>query len=272
MQAVNASRMATAAARPQPPTTAARAAAAGAAAAAAAETAAQAQAATPADTPLAVVQLDALVVMKILKHCRDAVPATAMGQLLGLDVGERLEVTNCFAVPAQKEDDAQNLVEDYQAEMMRSFRDVNIDNNAVGWYQSTYLGSFVGSGMLESQFNYQSNIAKSVVIIYGTCCRLWQRGRLGMDAYTACRLVRVSSLHRPVPRFARHAGPARLPPERQGHAALQEQDVLHGHVRGGRTECVLEGVRMALTCWHGHPRQPSAAQAQPGRHQPAQPL
>ena len=156
------------------------------AAAAATPVAAPPSAAVASGDSLRVVQLDALVAVKILKHCRDALPALAMGQLLGLDVGARLEVTNCFAVPSGKEEDgpgqhgggggaaaaaaaaSAEAAAEYQAEMMRCLRDVNVDNNAVGWYQSTYLGSFIGSGMLESQFGYQTNIAKSVVIVYGT--------------------------------------------------------------------------------------------------------
>jgi hypothetical protein len=32
---------------------------------------------------------------------------------------------------------------------------VNVDNNTVGWYQSTYLGSFLNETMIETQFTYQ---------------------------------------------------------------------------------------------------------------------
>jgi hypothetical protein len=32
---------------------------------------------------------------------------------------------------------------EYQFEMMRCLRDVNIDSNTVGWYQSTFLGSYL---------------------------------------------------------------------------------------------------------------------------------
>lgn len=42
------------------------------------------------------VQLDGHVVLKITKHCRDNMPNPVSGQLLGLDVGPTLEVTDCF--------------------------------------------------------------------------------------------------------------------------------------------------------------------------------
>lgn len=55
--------------------------------------------------------------------------------------------------------------------MMKSLRDVNVDNNTVGWYKSTYLGSFLDESMIETQFNYQENIEKAVLIVYGTSTR-----------------------------------------------------------------------------------------------------
>jgi translation initiation factor 3 subunit H len=45
------------------------------------------------------VQLDGHVVLKIAKHCRDNMPNLVTGQLLGLDVGPVLEVTDCFPFP-----------------------------------------------------------------------------------------------------------------------------------------------------------------------------
>jgi hypothetical protein len=51
--------------------------------------------------------------------------------------------------------------------MLRCCEDVNLDNQAVGWYQSTYMGSFVNLEMIETQFDYQQNIKQSIVIVYG---------------------------------------------------------------------------------------------------------
>lgn len=41
-----------------------------------------------------------------------------------------------------EEEDAAAEGEGYQLEMMRCLREINVDNNMVGWYQSTYSGSF----------------------------------------------------------------------------------------------------------------------------------
>jgi len=122
-----------------------------------------------------VVELDSLVVLKIIQHCQEALPAFVTGQLLGLDIGRTLEVTNCFPFP--RKDDAEqqrgNADEDadddgaeYQMEMMRCLREVNVDNNTVGWYQSTYFSSFIDESCVETQFNYQENIKNCVVLIY----------------------------------------------------------------------------------------------------------
>lgn len=39
------------------------------------------------------------VILKIIKHCKEFSPSLVTGQLLGLDVGSVLEVTNCFPFP-----------------------------------------------------------------------------------------------------------------------------------------------------------------------------
>ena len=46
-----------------------------------------------ASSPIDVVELDGQVVLKIVKHCHQALPSFVTGQLLGLDIGRSLEVT-----------------------------------------------------------------------------------------------------------------------------------------------------------------------------------
>ena len=55
----------------------------------------------------------------------------------------------------------------YQLEMLRKLREVNVDHFHVGWYQSTFLGSFLNKNFIESQFDYQQMAEESVVIVYG---------------------------------------------------------------------------------------------------------
>ena len=47
----------------------------------------------------------AKVALKIISHCRESLPNLVTGQLLGLDVQDRLEVTNCFPFPTKTEDE-----------------------------------------------------------------------------------------------------------------------------------------------------------------------
>jgi translation initiation factor 3 subunit H len=118
-----------------------------------------------------VVELDGLVLLKIIRHCKESLPSFVTGQLLGLDIGRALEVTNCFPFPSRDdadfgvgEDDKDGA--EYQVDMMRCLRNVNVDNNTVGWYQSTNIGSYMTESCLEHQFHYQENIRNCVVLVF----------------------------------------------------------------------------------------------------------
>ncbi|XP_037958065.1 dentin sialophosphoprotein-like [Teleopsis dalmanni] len=126
------------------------------------------------------IQCDGNVLMRIVKHCTEAGETDlAQGALLGLLDGKCLEINHCFSYPRASEehfdDDA------YQFHLMRRLRHVNIDHFHVGWYQNSNLGNFLSKGLLESQFNYQTNIEESVVLIYDTVKS--SRGFLSLNAY-----------------------------------------------------------------------------------------
>eukprot|EP00842_Homolaphlyctis_polyrhiza_P006721 jgi/Hompol1/704/HPOL_000443-RA len=108
------------------------------------------------------VQVDALAVLKIVKHSREAGSSTATGQLLGIDVAGTLEVTNCFPFLARGASEA----EDYQLNMLLCLRALNYDAHTVGWYQSTHMGSFWNQTLIDTQYNYQKAFANAVVLIY----------------------------------------------------------------------------------------------------------
>jgi translation initiation factor 3 subunit H len=121
---------------------------------------------------LEVVEIDGLAVLKIVKHCKEYLPQLVTGQLLGLDFDNMLEVTNCFPFPSRPaegemgEDYDDSEGAEYQIDMMRSLREVNVDNNTVGWYQSTYLGSHITENLIATQYNYQESIPKCVCLIF----------------------------------------------------------------------------------------------------------
>lgn len=125
------------------------------------------------------VQLDGLVLLKIIKHCKESAPEVASGTLLGLNVNGVLEVTHSFALPpASPEEDN----EKFQIEMMKYMRQVNVDNNTVGWYQSVMsMGDFFTPQLIEAQYNYQRNIPSSVVVAYDPFRTT--NGRLVISAY-----------------------------------------------------------------------------------------
>ncbi|KAJ9507548.1 hypothetical protein QJQ45_019383 [Haematococcus lacustris] len=127
------------------------------------------------------VELSGQVVMKVLQHCNDASPQVTTGQLLGLDVGSTLEVTDCFPFPASTGDELEeDSVGVYQLEIMRCLREVNVDNNTVGWYQSAVLGTYQTSDLIDTFINYHDNIKNCVCLIYDP--QSSQRGSLALQA------------------------------------------------------------------------------------------
>lgn len=42
---------------------------------------------------------------------------------------------------------------------------MNVDHNQVGWYQSTYMGSYCTHELIQTQFEYQENIGDNAVVV-----------------------------------------------------------------------------------------------------------
>eukprot|EP01040_Poterioochromonas_malhamensis_P003419 gene3419-3643_t len=130
------------------------------------------------------VVIDGLAALRIIKHCNENAPTMVAGSLLGLDIGKTLEVTYSFAFPQPKSSNNESGNNDnnnnsgdiddldggeYQIEMMKMLRDVNIDNNCVGWYQSMYMGTVCTNDVVNYQHSYQSSeelSENSIVIMY----------------------------------------------------------------------------------------------------------
>lgn len=135
------------------------------------------------------VHIEGLALLKIVKHCHDSLPQMVTGSLLGLvNSGTGiLEVTHAFSFPESRanerkndprsaasiaagEDDDGGVAgglegHEYQLEMMRMLREVNVDNNCVGWYQSMYLGIYSTAALLENQWSYQTDLSPNAVVI-----------------------------------------------------------------------------------------------------------
>jgi len=106
------------------------------------------------------------------------------GSLLGLMIDDGcLEITHAFPFPEPKDDNQGDIVKsaddganvddeaaaldghEFQLEMMKMLREVNVDNNCVGWYQSMYLGTHSTSSLLENQLSYQTDLSPNAVVI-----------------------------------------------------------------------------------------------------------
>lgn len=136
------------------------------------------------------VVLEGLVVMKMIKHCQDNYPHGVLGQLLGMDVENRLEITNCYPFMQQPTTTTDGMdvaafereQQQYQRDMMWCIREVNIDHQVVGWYQSTgSSGSFLTSQWIDTQFNYQKQLPNIVCLVYDPIRT--QEGSLSVHAY-----------------------------------------------------------------------------------------
>eukprot|EP00922_Rhytidocystis_sp_ex-Travisia-forbesii_P058400 GHVS01086323.1.p1 GENE.GHVS01086323.1~~GHVS01086323.1.p1 ORF type:complete len:415 (+),score=116.06 GHVS01086323.1:191-1435(+) len=165
---------------------------------------------------LRVVELDALVLIKVLKHCRDNYPTPVNGQLLGMDTGEKLEVTNCFPLPqkrdvylaVQKEKQQQmhhgmapggvagaggagdgvdekveEEFESYQDRMAELMHDVNVDCFTIGWYQTLSFGDLKNKEHIDSLVLYQELVDKAVMLGFDPL--LNSMGRMAFKAYRA---------------------------------------------------------------------------------------
>lgn len=140
------------------------------------------------DSSIEVVQIDGLVIMKLIKHCHELEASTsgsgiAQGALLGLVTDTRLEITHCFPFPSGTDETVDD--EDFQLTMMRRLRQVNVDHQHVGWYQSSQFGNFLSPQLLESQFSYQTSIDESVCLIFDTAKTA--QGFLSLKAYRMTR-------------------------------------------------------------------------------------
>ncbi|PSS37552.1 hypothetical protein PHLCEN_2v568 [Hermanssonia centrifuga] len=143
-----------------------------------------------ADIPLACVQLDGMVVSKIIKHAREAHGTSAHGVLLGLDLDGTLEISNSFPLPHHINDDDDKSVKGvarYQASMLRSLKEVQADDSVVGFYQAMALGSFYNQTLVETQAIQQEKLRHGGVVIVHDISRTAR----GNAAFRAFRLTKA---------------------------------------------------------------------------------
>nr|CAD2193627.1 unnamed protein product [Meloidogyne enterolobii] len=155
------------------------------------------------------VQLDSLVVMKIVKHgdiefyagMSKVAGETCQGILTGLisieEKEKKLEITNCFStsrpdILADGDDGSPHDPAAYQdtkdtevIEMLKRFRMMNIDYELVGFYQAHPFGVCFNIDMFFSLVDYQSSQQNAVVLIYDPIRT--RQGNLTIRAYRLSR-------------------------------------------------------------------------------------
>merc|ERR1719384_1434068 len=118
----------------------------------------------------------------------------AQGTLLGLVADSKLEITHSFPFQSQEE---QLSDEEFQLEMMKKLRAVNVDHLCVGWYQSADFGNFYSAQLLESHFAYQTSIEESICLIFDTAKTT--KGFLSLKAFRltpmAIKLYKEGEFH-----------------------------------------------------------------------------
>ncbi|RLN52353.1 hypothetical protein BBJ28_00005649 [Nothophytophthora sp. Chile5] len=114
-------------------------------------------------TPVDSVELEGVALLQIIKHCHESLPGSVAGSLLGMESDTVLEVTNSFPSPPNSE--RKKGSDEYQLEMMKSLREVGMDNNKVGWYQSVVMGTFCTASFMEHQYQYQKTLGPNAICI-----------------------------------------------------------------------------------------------------------
>lgn len=124
------------------------------------------------------VYVDAMVVLKIIKHAHEETTDAAQGGLLGLVKDSTLEITNCFPFPNQNKPENSDLdLDAYQMDIVRSLRRVNSDYLQVGFYDSSFNRS-----LAQSMVPYQlTGVEESVALIYDQALAL--QGYINLKAY-----------------------------------------------------------------------------------------
>ncbi|AFZ79172.1 eukaryotic translation initiation factor 3, putative [Theileria equi strain WA] len=150
----------------------------------------------------AYVEIDSLVLIKALKHCKDNYPVPVNGQLLGLDVGDKLEVTNCFPYPQKRDiynalsrdkstnNLAENEIEEkadeefvkYQEKMTDLVHDIRVDCFAIGWYQTINFGDLQSKEAIDNLVIYQEVVDKAIMLGFDP---VTNTGEVSFKAYRA---------------------------------------------------------------------------------------
>jgi len=113
------------------------------------------------------IKVDITVILKIIKHAKQANFKLACGQLHGIYQNKCIEISNCYPIPTASRDDVGDQAEDdYDTSMMARLEEVNLDNNKVGWYQVSYSNDHINGVSVETLYEYHKGLAYAVYMVY----------------------------------------------------------------------------------------------------------
>jgi translation initiation factor 3 subunit H len=112
------------------------------------------------------IKVDLSVVLKIIKHAKQANFKLACGQLHGIYQNKCIEISNCYPIPTASRDDVNEPEEDYDTSMMSKLEEVNLDNNKVGWYQISYSNDYLSGTSIETLIEYHKGLPYAVYLVY----------------------------------------------------------------------------------------------------------
>jgi len=101
-------------------------------------------------------------------------------------VENTMQVTHSFGYVQKGSEEAgaqQDEGEQYQIDMQRLLREVHVDANTIGWYQTTHLGQFFSNTVIETQYLFQREIPSSILLVYDPL-----QAAIGKPSFKALRL------------------------------------------------------------------------------------
>lgn len=139
-------------------------------------------------------QIEGLVLLKIIKHCQDGLPQVVTGSLVGLPEEpdqdtqkvNRVEISNCFPKLtshslSDKDKNRKAGDESRHVSFLRQMQKVNMDTEPTGWYRSSFYGYFINQQQVRELYLFQKRCTGAVLLVYdpySTCT-----GRLALRAY-----------------------------------------------------------------------------------------
>ncbi|CED84402.1 Translation initiation factor 3, subunit h (eIF-3h) [Phaffia rhodozyma] len=143
--------------------------------------------------PINSVELDGLVIIKIIKQYLDNPTTETTGHLLGLDLNGTLEVSDSFALPNsppwergadEEKERASNRAaqQAYSTEMVRNLKQISAADSVVGAYFTSPVGQLFKASLVETLAIYQSvGGRKGVVLLHDPTKSI--HGRTSIKAY-----------------------------------------------------------------------------------------